>query len=130
MLPRYLEHLKKETNQRDNPPAARAEINTINDIGTSLKAVLTSCEFFTRSVLRLFRIFPKTFTAFLIEVKRRDLVFDSPSFRPPIEVGTLWAQLLLEFSTDSFETSLVFWSWSEDMHVVRIYSSDYFLSLF
>ena len=61
VLPRYLEHLKKETNQRDNPPAARAEINTINDIGTSLKAVLTSCEFFTRSVLRLSRIFPKKF---------------------------------------------------------------------
>ena len=24
----------------------------------------------------------------------------------------------LQFYTDSFETSLVFWSWSEDMHVV------------
>ena len=52
----------------------------------------------------------------------------SPSFRPPTEVGTLWAQLLLKFYTDSFETSLVFWSWSEDMHVVWIYSADYFLS--
>ena len=28
--------------------------------------------------------------------------------------GTLWAQLFLLFYTDSFETSLVFWSWSED----------------
>ena len=27
---------------------------------------------------------------------------------------TLWAQLLLQFFTDSSETSLVFWSWSED----------------
>ena len=43
-----------------------------------------------------------------------------PSVRPPIEVGTLLAQLLLQFYTDSFETSLVLWSWSEDMHVVLI----------
>ena len=41
------------------------------------------------------------------------------SFRPPVEVGTLRAQLL-QFYTDSFETSLVFWSWSEDMHMVWI----------
>ena len=33
---------------------------------------------------------------------------------------TLWAQLLLQFFTDSFETSLVFWSWAEAMHVVWI----------
>ena len=31
-----------------------------------------------------------------------------PSFRPHIEVGTLWSQLLLQFYTDSFETSMVF----------------------
>ena len=31
--------------------------------------------------------------------------------------GTLWVQIL-QFYTDSFETSLVFWSWPEDMHVV------------
>ena len=43
---------------------------------------------------------------------------------------TLWAQLLLQFYTDALETSLVFWSWSEDMHVVKICSSDYALSLF
>ena len=34
------------------------------------------------------------------------------------------------FYPDSFEFSLVFWSWSEEMHVVRILSSDYFLLLF
>ena len=39
-------------------------------------------------------------------------------------------QLLLQFYTDSFETSLVFWSWFEDMRVVLIYSLDYFLLLF
>ena len=26
-----------------------------------------------------------------------------PSIRPPIQVGTLWEQLLLQFYTDSFE---------------------------
>ena len=31
-----------------------------------------------------------------------------------ITMLTLWAQLLLQFYYDSFETSLVFWSWSED----------------
>ena len=30
--------------------------------------------------------------------------------------------------TDSFETSLMFWSWSEDMHVIWIKSSYLFLS--
>ena len=43
-----------------------------------------------------------------------------PSIRPPIEVGTLWGQRLLQSYTDSFETSLVFRSWSEYMHVVWI----------
>ena len=33
---------------------------------------------------------------------------------------TLWAQLLLKFYTDSFKTSLMFWSCSENMHVVWI----------
>ena len=35
-------------------------------------------------------------------------------------VGTLCAQLLLQFYIDSFETSQVFYTWSEDMHVVLI----------
>ena len=34
--------------------------------------------------------------------------FFRPSVCPSIELGTLWAQLLLQFYTDSFETSLVF----------------------
>ena len=33
-------------------------------------------------------------------------------------MGTLCAHLLLQFYIDSFETSQVFWTWSEDMHVV------------
>ena len=44
------------------------------------------------------------------------------SFRPPNIVGTLCAQLLLQFYADSFETLQMFLSWSEDMHVVRILS--------
>ena len=43
---------------------------------------------------------------------------------------TLKAQLSLQFYTDSFETSLGFWSWSEDMQLVWISSSDYFCLFF
>ena len=45
-----------------------------------------------------------------------------PSFRPPNIVGTLCAQLLLQFYADSFETLQMFLSWSEDMHVGWILS--------
>ena len=70
----------------------------------------------------------------LFEEKRRDIVFGIPSFRPsvcpsvlpsfcpPNIVGTLCAQLLLQFYADSFETLQMFLSWSEDMHVVWILS--------
>ena len=62
----------------------------------------------------------------LFEEKRRDIVFGfpsfRPSFRPPNIVGTLCAQLLLQFYADSFKTLQMFLSWSEDMHVVWILS--------
>ena len=45
-------------------------------------------------------------------------------------VGTLCAHILLQFYIDSFETSQVFWTWSEDMHLVWILSSDYFCITF
>ena len=35
-------------------------------------------------------------------------------------VGTLCAQLLLQFHANSFKTLHVLWAWSEDMHVVWI----------
>ena len=38
--------------------------------------------------------------------------------------GTLCAQLLLQFNTDTFETLQTLWQCFEDMHVVGIYSSD------
>ena len=47
-----------------------------------------------------------------------------PSFRPPIGVCTLCAQLLLQFYSDSFETSQMSRPCFEDMHVVWILSSD------
>ena len=44
--------------------------------------------------------------------------------------GTLCAQLLLQFNTDTFETLQTLRPYFEDMYVVGIYSSDQFLSLF
>ena len=44
-------------------------------------------------------------------------------------MGTLCAQLLLQFHANSFKTLHILGAWSvEDMHVVWIYSLDYFLS--
>ena len=45
-------------------------------------------------------------------------------------MGVLWAQLLLQFFTDLFETLQTFSSWCEDVHVVWIWLLEYFLSLF
>ena len=47
-------------------------------------------------------------------------IFPALSITKLMEGDTLWAQLLLHFYSNSFETLLVFWSWSEDMHVVKI----------
>ena len=53
------------------------------------------------------------------------------SFHPSIfTLGVLWAQLVLQFCTDLFETLHVFSSWYEDVHVIWISLWDYFLSLF
>ena len=68
--------------------------------------------------------------------KRGDIVIGLPYcrtsvvlyFRPPKVVGTLCAQHL-QFYADPFET-FEFLSWSEDVHVVWIYSSDYYIYLF
>ena len=35
-------------------------------------------------------------------------------------LGTLWAQLLLQFSTDCSETFQMFSAWNEDVHVLWI----------
>ena len=40
------------------------------------------------------------------------------------------AQLLLPLCANSFETILMFWSWSEDVHMLWIKLTDYFSLLF
>ena len=47
-----------------------------------------------------------------------NLVIFSPQY---IDSGyLLWAQLLLQFYTDCFETLHVFFSWYEDVHVIWV----------
>ena len=97
--------------------------------------VCTVCKFFVNNISPKPQIFNmeeieleaiKVATFYIVprlfEEKRRDIVFGIPSFRPPNIVGTLCAQLLLQFYADSFETLQMFLSWSEDMHVVWILS--------
>ena len=58
---------------------------------------------------------------FLLQFSQVELIhFSDIIYNSDCTGDTLWAQLLLRFYPDSFETSLVFWSWSEDMqcHVV------------
>ncbi|XP_052242651.1 protein unc-80 homolog isoform X2 [Dreissena polymorpha] len=50
VLPRYLDYLKMETNKKDNPTAARNEVNMINAMGSSVRALITSCDFFSRTL--------------------------------------------------------------------------------
>ena len=48
-------------------------------------------------------------------------LFIHPSVRPStFTMGVLWAQLLLQFFTDLFETLQMLSSWCEDVHVVWI----------
>ena len=47
-----------------------------------------------------------------------------------IRIDTLWAQLLLEFSIDHFETMHTCSTWSVDVHVVLGLSSRYFYQFF
>ena len=68
------------------------------------------------------RIIPTMFTSCFIFIVPRILrrKAEGHSFRLPNVVGTLCAQLLLQFYADCFETLQMFLSWSEDMHVVWI----------
>ena len=56
--------------------------------------------------------------------KAREIIFVIPC--PFEEVGTLCMQLLIQFYANSFETLQMCWSWSEEVHVLWKYSSDYF----
>ena len=46
------------------------------------------------------------------------LFFDMKCYRSVQLVGALWAQFLLQFSTDCFETLQMFSAWNEDVHVL------------
>ena len=51
----------------------------------------------------------------------RTLLFSDLRFcENVVIVGTLWAQLLIQFYTDLYETLHMFLPWSGDVHVVRI----------
>ena len=51
----------------------------------------------------------------------RTLLFsDLRFYENVVTVGTLWAQLLIQFYTDLFETLYMFSSWSGDVHMVWI----------
>ena len=58
--------------------------------------------------------------------------FSTEYFPGPISIriDTLWAQILLEFSTDHFETMNTCSTWSVDVHVGLVLSSHYFYQLF
>ena len=45
-------------------------------------------------------------------------------------MGTLWAQLFLQFSTSCFEILQMFFAWNEDMHMVWVQYFEYFFALF
>ena len=57
--------------------------------------------------------------------------FDMRCYQSVWTAGILWAQLLLQFSTDCFETLQMLSAWNEDVHVVWVrYYFDYFFSFF
>ena len=78
-----------------------------NSLYRAVANLLLACLLHTAMALKLPRVV-EFFVPRLFEEKRRDIVFGfpsfRPSFRPPIGVCTLWAQLLLQFYSDSFET--------------------------
>ncbi|XP_059153938.1 protein unc-80 homolog isoform X2 [Physella acuta] len=50
VIPRYLDHLKKETVRRDNSAAARNEVTCITSLAVAVRALVTCCEYFARSM--------------------------------------------------------------------------------
>ena len=49
ILPFYLRYIKDQTTKRDNPGAARDEVQIISNIAVSIRALVISCEPLTRS---------------------------------------------------------------------------------
>ncbi|KAK7491630.1 hypothetical protein BaRGS_00017083 [Batillaria attramentaria] len=50
VIPRYLEHLSKETTHRDSLSMARTEIAAINNIAVALRALINCSDYFTRTM--------------------------------------------------------------------------------
>ena len=50
-------------------------------------------------------------------VLRHSVVLSFPNVSDENILGTLWAQLLLQFSTDCFDTLQMFSAWNENVHV-------------
>lgn len=48
VVPRFLKHLKEGTTQKESLSAAQAEIQAITNIAVSIRALINSCEIFTR----------------------------------------------------------------------------------
>ena len=48
VVPKYLKYLIEATNQKDSFSAAQAEIQAITNIAISIRALINSCETFTR----------------------------------------------------------------------------------
>ena len=48
VIPRYLDHLSRETTRRDSLSMARAEITAINNIAAAIRALINCSDYFTR----------------------------------------------------------------------------------
>lgn len=49
MVSKYVHHVRSETIRVDKPHAAQAEVSAIIDVGIAMRALISSCEYFTRS---------------------------------------------------------------------------------
>ena len=81
--------------------------NRHNQVSIGMETIICTSAIWSDLFLGTYFIVPRLF-----EEKRRDIIFGipsfRPSFRPPNIVGTLCAQLLLQFYADSFETLQMF----------------------
>lgn len=48
MVSKYVHHVRSETIRVDKPHAAQAEVSAIIDVGIAMRALISSCEYFTR----------------------------------------------------------------------------------
>ena len=49
-MSKYVHHVRSETIRVDKPHAAQAEVSAITDVGIAMRALISSSEYFTRSV--------------------------------------------------------------------------------